>query len=98
MLRAVSARVCLLIAMLWTAATVNFIVPRLTARDPIPSGMMEIASQGGGSLAGIQDMVHAYQDRFGLDQPLWHQYLSYMNGLLHFDLGYSITNYPDAGL
>lgn len=94
MLRAVSARVCLLIAMLWTAATVNFIVPRLTARDPISERMMEIASQGGGSLAGIQDMVHAYQVRFGLDQPLWHQYLSYMNGLLHFDLGYSITNYP----
>jgi peptide/nickel transport system permease protein len=94
MLKAVSARLFLLVAMLWTAATVNFIVPRLSARDPITERMMQIAGQGGGSLAGVQEMVHSYQARFGLDQPLWRQYLDYMNGLLHFDLGYSITNYP----
>jgi peptide/nickel transport system permease protein len=94
MLRAIPARLFLLVAMLWTAATVNFIVPRLSDRDPIAERMMQIAGQGGGSLAGIQDMVRSYQARFGLDQPLWRQYLDYMNRLLHFDLGYSITNYP----
>jgi peptide/nickel transport system permease protein len=94
MIRAIVTRLLLLVAMLWTAATVNFVVPRLTDRDPIAERLMEIAGQGGGSLAGVQDMVHAYQARFGLDQPLWSQYLRYLDNLLHLDLGYSIANYP----
>ena len=80
--------------MLWTAATVNFIVPRLNDRDPIEERLTQIASQGGGSIAGIQDMIHSYQARFGLEKPLIVQYWTYLKGLLHFDLGYSITNYP----
>ena len=80
--------------MLWTAATVNFVVPHLTERNPIAERLAQVASQGGGSLAGLQEMVQAYNERFGLDKPLWEQYLVYMNNLLHLDLGYSITNYP----
>jgi peptide/nickel transport system permease protein len=94
MIRTISARLFLLAAMVWTAATVNFIVPRLSDRDPIAERLMQIAGQGGGSLAGVQDMVHSYQQRFGLDQSLWQQYLRYLDSLLHFDLGYSIANYP----
>ena len=94
MLRALLARVGLLLAMLWTAATVNFVVPHLTERNPIAERLAQVASQGGGSLAGLQEMVQAYNERFGLDKPLWEQYLVYMNNLLHLDLGYSITNYP----
>ncbi len=94
MLRMVCTRIVLLVAMLWTAATVNFIVPRLTDRDPIAERLMQIASQGGGSLAGTQDMVRSYQAQFGLDQSLWSQYLGYIGRLASFDLGYSITNYP----
>jgi oligopeptide transport system permease protein len=29
------------------------------------------------------------RSKYGLDQPLWHQYLDYMNKLLHGNLGYS---------
>ncbi len=94
MLRMISARVVLLLAMVWTAATLNFVVPRLSDRDPIAERLTQIASQGGGSLAGIQDMVKSYQARFGLDRSLWTQYLDYLNSILHFDLGYSINNYP----
>jgi peptide/nickel transport system permease protein len=94
MIRAILTRLFLLAAMLWTAATVNFIVPRLSDRDPISERLMQIAAQGGGSLAGVQDMVQSYQERFGLGHSLWDQYLRYLGSLLRFDLGYSITNYP----
>jgi peptide/nickel transport system permease protein len=94
MLRVLLARLGLLVAMVWTAATVNFIVPHLTSRDPIADRMAEVASQGGGTLVGLQEMVRSYNERFGLDRPLWDQYLLYMNNLLHFDLGFSITSYP----
>jgi peptide/nickel transport system permease protein len=94
MLRLALTRLLLLAAMLWTAATVNFVVPRLSDRDPISERLMQIASQGGGSLAGVQEMVASYQARYGLDQPMWDQYLRYLGSVLRFDLGYSITNYP----
>ena len=94
MLRTIAARLLLLAAMVWTAATVNFVMPRLSDRDPIAERLTQIASQGGGSLSGINDMVASYQARFGLDQSLWTQYVDYLGSILHFDLGYSIANYP----
>ena len=94
MVKVLLARIGLLVAMVWTAATVNFIVPHLTERNPIAERMAEIAGQGGGSLSGLQDMVRSYNERFGLDRSLWEQYLLYIGNLLKFDLGFSITNYP----
>ena len=44
--------------------------------------------------AGIEDMVKVYQQKFGLDKPLWRQYLSYIDDVSHGDLNYSIANYP----
>jgi len=38
--------------------------------------------------------VAAYEEKFGLDQPLWNQYINYMNDMLHLDFGYSFTGYP----
>jgi len=69
-------------------------VPRLSERDPIAERLMQIASEGGGSLRGVKDMIASYQQRFGLNEPLWLQYLHYLNNLLHFNLGFSITDYP----
>ncbi len=94
MLRTIAARVLLLVAMVWTAGTVNFIMPRLSDRDPIAERLTQIASQGGGSLAGIQDMVKSYQERFGLDRSLWTQYVDYLGSIARLDFGYSIANYP----
>jgi peptide/nickel transport system permease protein len=39
-------------------------------------------------------MVKEYDQKFGLDKPLWVQYLNYLGQMSHLDLGYSITNYP----
>ena len=34
-------------------------------------------------------MVQAYQEKFGLDKPLYVQYLNYMSDLIRFDFGFS---------
>jgi peptide/nickel transport system permease protein len=44
--------------------------------------------------AGIEDMVKVYQQKFGLDKPLWRQYLNYIGDVSRGDLNYSIANYP----
>jgi len=44
--------------------------------------------------AGIEDMVKEYNQKFGLDKPLWRQYISYLGDTARLDFNYSISNYP----
>ena len=75
------------------AATLNFIIPRLAPGDPIASVLEELRARGA-STTGEDKIVAAYRERFGLDQPLHQQYLRYLYNTLRFDLGYSISYYP----
>ena len=87
-------RLLLLVLILWTAATVNFLVPHLSPRDPVRERMVQLSTQGGHLDEGLEEMVKAYQRKFGLDQPLWKQYLRYMADMARLDLGYSLSYYP----
>ena len=79
-------RVFFLFMVVWTAATINFILPHLTGRDPIKEMMVQqIASQGRKS-ADAQIMIDKYTQLFGLDKPLWQQYLTFLSHLLRGDL------------
>ena len=35
-----------------------------------------------------------FEAKFGLDKPLWQQYLTYLSDMSRFDFNYSIANYP----
>lgn len=89
-----SRRVLLFFVVMWVAASLNFFLPRLASgRDPIRSRLgMQAAT--GGSITGIQELVETYSARFGLNEPLWKQYLRYLLDVATFDFGYSIANYP----
>ena len=86
------AGVFLLIA--WLAATLNFFLPRLTGQDPVRVKLLQQAQLGGYVQAGIDEMVKEYDRRFGLDRPLWAQYLTFLRGAATLDFNYSIANYP----
>jgi len=87
-------RLGLLVLVIWTAATLNFFVPKLSPRNPVRERLMEQAQTGGYLEKGLDEMVKAYEAKFGLDQPLWKQYLRYMWDMAHLDLGYSIAFFP----
>jgi peptide/nickel transport system permease protein len=84
--------VFLLIA--WLAATLNFFLPRLTGQDPVRVKLLQQAQLGGHVQAGIDEMVKEYDRRFGLDRPLWAQYLSFLRDAVRLNFNYSIANYP----
>jgi peptide/nickel transport system permease protein len=87
-------RLGLLVLIIWTAITLNFIIPKLTPRNPLREKLLEQASRGGYIEEGFDEMVKAYEVKFGLDQPVWKQYLRYLADVVRLDLGYSIANYP----
>jgi peptide/nickel transport system permease protein len=77
------------------AATINFFFPRMSGQDPIQDKLMQLQSQGANvSSEEIAGIIATYNAKFGLDQPLWRQYLNYLGNMLRFDFGPSISNYP----
>ncbi len=93
--RRVLKRFGLFLAVVWAAATLNFFLPRLAGnRDPVREKLGQLVATGGLNQEGIEEMVAAYRAKFGLDRPLYRQYLSYLWNTLRLDLGYSLSNYP----
>lgn len=87
-------RILTFLAVIWVAASLNFFLPRLASgRDPVRSRLGQQAASGG-SISGIQELVDAYSAKFGLDEPLYKQYLYYLRDTVTFDFGYSIAAYP----
>ena len=84
--------VSLLIA--WLAASLNFFLPKLSGQDPVRTKLLQSAQLGGHVQAGIEEMVKEYEKAFGLDQPVWQQYLTFLGKTVRFDFNYSIANYP----
>ena len=78
----------------WLAGSVNFFLPRLNSQDPIREKLMQQATNGGSLQTGMEEMVAEYDEKFGLNRPVWEQYLFYLGDLARFDLNYSISNYP----
>jgi peptide/nickel transport system permease protein len=90
----VLGRVGAFFLIVWAAATINFAVPRLASVDPVREQMLQAASGGGANAQPIEEVVAAYNKRFGLDQPLWKQYPRYLWDMARFDFGYSIARFP----
>ena len=68
-------RIGFFLLIIWLAATLNFFMPRLSGQNPVRERLLEQALVGGYVHAGMDEMVAEYEQRFGLDQPLWHPVL-----------------------
>jgi peptide/nickel transport system permease protein len=83
------------ILVVFAAATLIFLLPRLaTERNPIVQRMGQTAAAAGLLSEGVEEMQKAWEAKFGLDQPLWKQYLRYIGDLAAFEFGYSLAYYP----
>ena len=90
---AVVRRIGMSVLVIWAASTLIFFVPRLAPRNPIEDKLLE-AMESGGSASDMRAMVATYNAKFGLDKPVWRQYVTYLGDTFSFDLGTSIAYYP----
>src|SRR3954451_23591003 len=90
----IARRFAVFLLIVWLAATLNFFLPKLSGQDPVRAKLLQSAQLGGYVHAGLEDMVKEYDQRFGLDKPLWQQYLTYLRDTSRLDFNYSIANYP----
>ena len=87
-------RLGFLVGVVWTAATLNWLLPHLAPRDPVSEQITQQVAMQGLTAEAMEEQIASRKALFGLDRPLWEQYLDYMWRLVHFDLGFSIVNYP----
>ena len=90
----VARRVSMFFLIVWLAGTINFFLPRLGGQDPIREMMIEQAAMGGSVQTGLEAMIEIYNEKFGLNTPLWQQYVNYLGDMSRLDFGYSIASYP----
>ncbi|MEY9213210.1 ABC transporter permease [Thermobifida halotolerans] len=75
----------------FAAVTINWMIPRLMPGDPIQSRLARASLTDAGAAEALYEY---FNNMFGLDQPLWQQYLNFWVSLLQGDLGISIWNFP----
>jgi peptide/nickel transport system permease protein len=83
----------LYIATFVLAVSVDWAIPRFMPGDPVQTLMSRVPQ-------GDPESAHAiasyYNQVFGLDVPIWKQYLNFWNALLHGDLGISVYAFPES--
>lgn len=89
-------RILIFLLIVVTAVSLNFFMPRLRSTNPIEARMNQLAAQGGVYQGQVKAMIEIYNRKFGLDKPLWEQYLIYWRDLLRLDLGVSLAFYPQT--
>ncbi len=87
-LKFIGKRLIYLVVMLFGVATLVFSLTKMIPGDPTVANLSQRALND-------PEVVAAYRAKYGLDQPVFVQYILYIKNLLHLDLGTSIrTNKP----
>jgi peptide/nickel transport system permease protein len=73
----------------WVALTVNFFLPRAMPGNAVEAIMSKFPEMQAST-------YHALEAMLGVGHPgsLWHQYVAYLDDVVHFNFGTDVSNYP----
>jgi len=86
-------RLVTLLLTVWIAATLIWIIPRLSPVDPAEVMLGRMAA-GGAFVEGSEEILAQLQERFGLNDAWYVQYGKYMWSIITFDFGVSVASFP----
>lgn len=89
----VARRVLMFFLTVWIGTTIIFIIPRLAPGDPVAAMISRMINQSG-YIENSAELIEAWRKKFGLDDPMYIQYLRYIGNMLRFDMGYSLSQFP----
>lgn len=78
----------------FVAIAANFYLPRLIPGNPVDAIVARMAAGGGAEGEALRRIYQQYIHEFGLDRPLWEQFLVYLGNLARGDLGTSFSVFP----
>ncbi|KUF10775.1 ABC transporter permease [Pseudoponticoccus marisrubri] len=86
-------RIVTLFLTIFIAATLIWIIPRLSPVDPAEIALGRMAA-GAGTVGNSEDILAQLRAQLGIDQPWFVQYAKYLWGIVQFDFGLSTANFP----
>ena len=86
MVNYIAQRLLIMVPTLVGISLITFIIIQLPPGDFLSTMIAECEAQGESSCS---DQIDIYRQEFGLDKPVWQQYLFWVGGLLEGDLGLS---------
>ncbi|WP_226783263.1 ABC transporter permease [Oceaniglobus trochenteri] len=86
-------RIVTLVLTIFIAATLIWIIPRLSPVDPAEIALGRMAA-GAGTVGNSEEILAQLRSRLGIDQPWIVQYVRYLWGVVQFDFGLSTANFP----
>ena len=87
MTRYLARKLALYLTTFFVAVTIDWAIPRLMPGDPVQGLIARLRADSTAS----KELEGYFTRSFGLDRPLWQQYLDFWRGLFNGDLGQSIT-------
>jgi peptide/nickel transport system permease protein len=86
-------RVGMFFLTVWIGATLIYIIPRMMPGDPVAGVISRMVAQSG-MVENQAELIAAWREKFGLDDPPLVQYARYVTNILTFDLDYSLAWFP----
>src|SRR5215510_3355536 len=90
MVRYLTRKLFIYLLTFFVAVTIDWAIPRLMPGDPVQRLLSRMQAQPDSQAA----LTGYYTKAFGLDVPIWKQYLNFWVALFHGDLGRSIASFP----
>jgi len=87
-----SRKILIYLLTFFLAVTIDWMIPRFMPGDPILNMLTRISVSS--NATAIEHMYQYYSHLFGLDVPLWQQYLNFWAALFKGDLGISSYVFP----
>jgi peptide/nickel transport system permease protein len=85
-------RVAFYLFAVWVALTLNFLLPRLMPGDPA-GGVLQRLSPA--QIQANPGIIKTYEALLGGgNSSIWHDYVTYLHRIIHFNFGISTSNYP----
>ncbi|MBM3526402.1 MAG: ABC transporter permease, partial [Alphaproteobacteria bacterium] len=84
MFRYIASRLVAMAIMIVLSTLIVFLIATQVPADPI-------LAQLGDLQAADKNLVESYRKKWGLDRPIWQQYLIFLHGLTRGDFGLSIS-------
>ena len=83
-----------LLLIVFVAVSINFVIPRLLPGDPVEAALQRKIAISGTVSADVEAVANLEREKFGLNKPVWQQYLDYWWNLFHLDLSTSLVDFP----
>lgn len=94
MRRYFARKLVIYIVTFYVAVTLDWMIPRFMPGNPVDGMLARMSLQP----EAANTMMGYFLGAFGLDKPIWEQYLNFWSALFHGDLGISVWLFPQPVL